>query len=322
MTDVLTLEDVCKSYGDFRAVDRLSLHVPRGEVLGFLGPNGAGKTTTIRMVMGITYPDSGTLNILGASRAIDVKDRVGYLPEERGLYRKMTVEQTLLYLGRLKGVPTPLLRRRIRDLLERVGLSSWGRKTVESLSKGMSQKIQFAATLLNEPELVVLDEPFAGLDPLNRDLLETMLVELRRAGRTVIFSTHQLEQAERLCDRIVLINRGRKLIEGTIEEVRAAFPSRTLVFAGEGDLAALARCEGVVRSQLTAGAAWLELADGVDPNAILRRATELARLSRFEIQRPGLQEIFVRLVGDDGAVRPPAPPGGARIDARVREGVA
>jgi ABC-2 type transport system ATP-binding protein len=299
LTEALTLRDVTKRYGEFTAVDQLSLRIQPGQIMGFLGPNGAGKTTTIRMIMSILYPDSGEIRVLGHPRAIDVKDRVGYLPEERGLYRKMSVDQTLRYLGKLKGLSGRALRDRTSECLESVGLSDWHNKKVEALSKGMSQKLQFIATILHEPELVILDEPFSGLDPLNLDLLKDLVVELRRKGATVIFSTHQMDQAQRLCDRIVLINRGRKLIEGTMEEIRSRFSTRILELEGEGDFASLADLGGVLDAHVTVGHARLELADDADPDAILRRAIDVARLSRFEIQRPDLHEIFVKLVGED-----------------------
>lgn len=300
MTDALVLTDVTKRYGAFIAVDSLSLRVPCGEIVGFLGPNGAGKTTTIRLVMSINYPDSGEIRVLGSPRAIEVKDRIGYLPEERGLYRKMTVEQTLLYFGRLKGVRGERLHRAVNDGLQRVGLADWRRKKVESLSKGMQQKVQFVATLLHEPDFVVLDEPFSGLDPLNRDLLENLMLGLKKKGKTVLFSTHQMEQAERLCDRIVLINRGRKLIEGTVHDVRAQFASRIVVLTGEGDFASLASCPGVTFSHVAAGGAEFELAEGADSSELLRRAASTVKLSRYEAKSPSLQEIFVKLVSSDG----------------------
>ncbi|MGD8453264.1 MAG: ATP-binding cassette domain-containing protein [Phycisphaerae bacterium] len=305
MSDALVLTEVTKRFGEFTAVNRFSLRVPAGQVLGFLGPNGAGKTTTLRMVMGITYPDSGAVEILGHPLAMQVKDRVGYLPEERGLYRKMTVDATLRYFGKLKGLHGRTLTQRIDDSLARVGLRDRKMSKVEALSKGMQQKLQFVCTLLHEPELVILDEPFSGLDPLNVDLLERLLGELRREGATVIFSTHQMEQAERLCDRIVLINRGRKLIDGTLHEVRARFDTRMLVLEGEGDLGVLARARGVVDSQITTGHARLELAEGVDVDALLHEAVSAVRLTRFELQRPSLQEIFVKLVEADAGESEP-----------------
>ena len=297
MTPALAVENVTKRFGRFTAVEDFSLHVPAGEVLGFLGPNGAGKTTTIRMVMSILYPDAGRISVLGHPRASDVKDRIGYLPEERGLYRKMTVQETLTYFGRLKGLGGPRLAQRIAASLERVGLQDWRRKRVEALSKGMSQKLQFITAILHEPELVILDEPFSGLDPLNVALLEGLLGELRQRGATVVFSTHQMNQAERLCDRIVLINRGWKVIEGTINEVRGRFATRIVALDAEGDLRPLADLPAVAHAQLTEGHARLELHDGANPNAVLTAAIATARVLRFELQRPSLEEIFVRLVG-------------------------
>jgi ABC-2 type transport system ATP-binding protein len=299
VSEALAITDVTKRFGDFTAVDSFSLRVPSGEVVGFLGPNGAGKTTTIRMIMSILHPDSGTIRVLDHPDASDVKDRIGYLPEERGLYRKMTVEATLRYFGKLKGLRGADLRRRCDEALERVSLSDWRRRRVEALSKGMQQKLQFVSTLLNEPDLVILDEPFSGLDPINADMLERLLGDLRRAGVTVIFSTHQMEQAERLCDRIVLINRGRKLIDGTMGEIRERFHSRILILEGQGDFRRLETLEGVANGQSTGGSARLELQDGVDSHAILRKAIDLVRITHFEVQRPNLQDIFVKLVGDD-----------------------
>ncbi|MFO0837987.1 MAG: ATP-binding cassette domain-containing protein [Phycisphaerae bacterium] len=303
MNDILVLSNVTKRYGQFTAVDRLSLSIPAAQVYGFLGPNGAGKTTTLRMVMSIIYPDEGEISVLGRSSALQAKDRIGYLPEERGLYRKMTVDGLLRYFGRLKGMHGGALTQRIGDSLERVGLADWRLKRVEALSKGMQQKIQVVAALLHEPELVILDEPFSGLDPLNIDLLQKLILELRRAGSTIVLSTHQMESAQRMCDRLVLINRGRKLIEGTISEVRDRFASRTLLLDGEGDLEPIGRLAGIVDSHVTAGHARFELADGADPSEILRVAAQHIRVTRFEITRPDLQEIFVRLVNADGQSR-------------------
>jgi ABC-2 type transport system ATP-binding protein len=306
VTDALILEGVTKRFGRFTAVDDFSLRLPSGQVLGFLGPNGAGKTTTLRMVMSILHPDTGTISVLGHPQASEVKDRIGYLPEERGLYRKMTVLDTLSYFGRLKGLHGPRLRQRIDESLERVGLHDWRRKRVETLSKGMSQKLQFITAILHEPELVILDEPFAGLDPLNVDLLERLITDLRGSGSTVIFSTHQMNLAERLCDRIVLINRGRKLIEGTLNEVRGRFATRCVALDGDGDLQPLRHLPGVAVAQVTDGHARLELLDGTDPNTVLRAALQTARVLKFEVQRPDLQEIFVKLVGADGTTATPA----------------
>jgi ABC-2 type transport system ATP-binding protein len=299
VTYAIELENIVKAYGRFVAVDRLSLNVPAGRIIGFLGPNGAGKTTTIRMIMSILYPDSGSVRVLGRPRAIDIKDRIGYLPEERGLYRKLTVDQTLRYFGKLKGMRGGDLRRRIGECLESVGLADWRHKKAEALSKGMSQKLQFVTTILHRPELVILDEPFSGLDPINMDLLEDLVLDLRKNGATVIFSTHQMDQAQRLCDRLILINRGRKLIEGTMEEIRQRFSTRIVQIEGEGDYSALERFPGVLDSQATAGNARLEVAPDADTQALLRKAIETVRVSRYEVQRLNLHEIFIKLVGGD-----------------------
>jgi ABC-2 type transport system ATP-binding protein len=299
MEDALVLTDVHKRFGSFTAVDRLSLTVPRGQVVGFLGPNGAGKTTTLRLVMSILYPDAGEIAVLGRRAALEVKDRIGYLPEERGLYRKMTVEQTLRYFGRLKGLRGAALAERVARQLARVGLSDWRGKRVEALSKGMQQKVQFITTILHDPDLVILDEPFSGLDPLNTQVLQTLLFDLKHSGASVLFSTHDMESAERLCDRIVLINRGRKLIEGRLSDVRARFSAQRATLEGSGEFAALRGAPGVRSLHITEGQARLELSDGADAGAILRRALEHAQVTRFEIHRPSLREIFVELVAAD-----------------------
>jgi ABC-2 type transport system ATP-binding protein len=315
VTDVLSIVNVTKRYGQFTAVDGFSLGLSKGQVLGFLGPNGAGKTTTIRMVMSILYPDSGTISVFGHARASEVKDRIGYLPEERGLYRKMSVGETLRYFGRLKGLSGRDLEDRINAGLERIGLSGWKRKKVEALSKGMSQKVQFIATILHEPELVILDEPFSGLDPLNVDLLERLIHELRDAGKTIVFSTHQMNQAERLCDRIVLINRGRKIVEGAVAEVRERFAKPIVAIDADGDLSHLRRLAGVKNAQITAGHARLELENGLAPNDILRAVLERARVQRFAVESPSLQEIFVSLVGESNAQVDSARPQPAVVEA-------
>lgn len=308
MSDAVTLVDVTKRFGDFVAVDHVSLAVPEGQIVGLLGPNGAGKTTTLRMILSIFYPDSGQVRVLGRDRASQVKDRIGYLPEERGLYRKMSVEQTLRYFGRLKGLRRGALESAISANLERVGLAGWRRRPIEALSKGMQQKIQFVATVLHQPELVILDEPFSGLDPLNMEVLKDLTFELKRRGATVVFSTHQMELAERMCDRIVLLSRGRKLIEGTLAEVRSRFASRMVTFEGDGALDSLAALPGVSALSVTAHRAVLELSDGVQPERLLEQAMRVARLTRYEVHQPNLHEIFVKLVGGDEAAAQAAPP--------------
>jgi ABC-2 type transport system ATP-binding protein len=317
MSEALTLEGVGKRFGDFVAVDGLTLRVPAGQVVGFLGPNGAGKTTTLRMVMSILLPDTGHITVLGRPAASEVKDRIGYLPEERGLYRKMTVEKTLRYFGQLTGLAGHDLSRRIAAGLERIGLASWAGTKIEGLSKGMQQKVQFLSTVLHEPELVVLDEPFSGLDPINTEALKELMFDLRRRGTTVLFSTHQMESAERLCDRIVLINRGRLLLEGALSEIRARFASRIVTLEGEGDFEPLRTLPGIVSAEIAAGHAQLELGDGLAPDAVLRRAMERIRVTRFEVHRPNLHQIFVKLVGGDHDV---SRHGGAVVTAPTEGG--
>lgn len=302
MADAIRLSGVTKRFGTFTAVDHLDLYVPKGQVLGFLGPNGAGKTTTIRMIMDITAPDSGTMEVLGSPHAALVKDRIGYLPEERGLYRKMTVHESLRYFGRLKGMRGASLEQRIDGGLQRIGLQDWKKKKVEALSKGMSQKLQFLTAILPQPELVILDEPFSGLDPLNADMLQRLIADLQENGATVVFSTHQMETAERLCDRIVLINRGKKVLDGTLAEIRRRFATRMLTLDGDGDLGKVRGLPGVLDAHITGAHARLELAEGVEPAEILRQAMLHAQLTRFELQQPSLQEIFVKLVGGGTAM--------------------
>ncbi len=297
----LTLRNVTKRYGRCTAVDNVSLTVPTGRIFGVLGPNGAGKTTTIRMVMSILYPDEGEISVLGHPRALEVKDRIGYLPEERGLYRKMTVEGTLRYFGGLKGLSGAALNVAVRDGLAQVELSDWRRKPVEALSKGMQQKLQFLVTVLHQPELVILDEPFSGLDPLNVDLLKRLILNLRDRGTTVILCTHQMEQAQRMCDRLALYNRGRIVVEGTLDEIRARFAARIVALEGDGDFSGLRRLAGVLDAHIADGHARIELDEHTDTNALLRMAAEAGRVSRFEVQRPDLHEIFVKLIGDDVA---------------------
>ncbi|MFN0134895.1 MAG: ABC transporter ATP-binding protein [Phycisphaerae bacterium] len=299
MNYALQIRNVTKRYGSFVAVDRLSLDLPTGQIVGFLGPNGAGKTTTIRMIMSILFPDEGEINVLGRPRASEVKDRVGYLPEERGLYRKMTVDACLRYFGNLKGLSGRTLTDRIDKGLEAVGLKDWKRKPVEALSKGMQQKLQFVTTVLHEPELVILDEPFSGLDPINSEMLKDLMLDLRKRGATVIFSTHQMETAQRLCDRLLLINHGRKLIDGTLADVQARFSTPVVSLSGEGDFASLRSLPGVIGGETRLGGARLELAEGTDPQAILKRAIELGRVSKFDVHTLDLHEIFVKLVAAD-----------------------
>jgi len=237
------LEAVTKSFGPHRAVDGLSLSVPRGCVYGFIGPNGSGKTTTLRMIMRILMPDAGTIRVLGEERSQAATERVGYLPEERGLYRKMKVRPLLRFFGEMKCGGD--VRAEVDDWLERFGLAAWADKKVEALSKGMSQKVQFIAAVVSRPELLILDEPFTGLDPVNTDVLREAVIELQRGGATVIFSTHDMAAAERMCDSILMIYRGQKVLDGTLQEIQARYGSDTVRLKTDGGGAARAGLPGV-----------------------------------------------------------------------------
>jgi ABC-2 type transport system ATP-binding protein len=299
----IELNAVNKSFGATRAVRDLDLVVPRGSLCGFLGPNGAGKTTTLRMIMSIIYPESGSVGVLGGS-ALKSKDRIGYLPEERGLYRKMRVGDFLLYMGRLKGVRKPDLAAYVAEWLERLELPDVYRKKCEELSKGMQQKVQFLAAILHEPELLILDEPFSGLDPVNAELLNRIIRDLHDQGKTVIFSTHILHQAEQICDRIFLINKGVKILDATLAEIRQRYDPRTIVaepLDGNADLRPIPGVRDVRRLHDTGGLE-LELDDGADPQAIMRQVLDGHPMRSIKLRRLSLDEVFVRLVlQDEGA---------------------
>jgi ABC-2 type transport system ATP-binding protein len=302
--DPLILENVVKRFGDFSAVDDLSFSVRKGEIFGFLGPNGAGKTTTLRMILDIIPPTSGRIEILGSPSAIPVRHRIGYLPEERGLYRKMKAADTIAYFASLRGVPRKTARARADALLERFGLGAFARSRNESLSKGMAQKVQLLATIAHEPEFLILDEPFTGLDPINQSTLEALIAELKAEGRTIVFSTHTMQHAERLCDRFLILAKGKKRFEGTLEEARASFPPR-LVIRTRDAVEPIRRAPGV-RSVEAAPARdgedksyVIELQRGVDPNTVLRAAFDAGmHLSRFENTNASLHDIFVAIAGE------------------------
>jgi ABC-2 type transport system ATP-binding protein len=298
----IELRGVVKRFGAVTAVGGIDLAVPRGSLTGFIGPNGAGKSTTIRMIMSIIHPDAGSVEVLGAT-ALAAKDRIGYLPEERGLYRKMRVTEFLRYMATLKGVPPAEAGRRIADWLDRVQLPEAAKRRCQELSKGQQQKIQFIASVIHEPDLVILDEPFSGLDPVNARLLNGLIRELHGAGRTIIFSTHVMHQAEQLCDRIVLINRGAKILDATMPEIRARFDPRTVVVEpADHDPAcadALGAIDGVERAAWLPErrAAELSVARGADPQAVMRAAMDRVEVRAAELRRTTLDDVFVELVG-------------------------
>ena len=290
--------NVTKRYGDFTAVDDLSFSVRRGEIYGFLGQNGAGKTTTLRMIMDIVPPTSGSVVVLGNTRPRRVKRRVGYLPEERGLYRKMKARQTIAYFARLKGVSGRKARANALALLEEFGLGEFANARIETLSKGMAQKVQLLSTIAHEPELLILDEPFSGLDPVNQKVLETMIRELRDQGRTIIFSTHVMEHAERLCDRFLMLRKGRKVFEGTLNEARK-LEEPTLILQTPDDPLPLLEVEGVEDIMARdRGRYRLVVSETVDRQEILRAALDHnIRIEFFGQEEQSLHDIFFRLAG-------------------------
>jgi ABC-2 type transport system ATP-binding protein len=293
----IELDNVYKSFGTVRAVDGLTVQVPQGSVYGFLGPNGAGKTTTLRMIMDIIRPDSGAIRLFGAPASSPGRNRVGYMPEERGLYRKMTVTAVLRYFGTLKGMTAGQLRQRVPEWLERVDLAEHAGKKVEELSRGMHQKLQFVVTVLNDPDLVILDEPFSGLDPVNQDLLREIISHLRREGKTVLFSTHGMHEAERLCDFLVLIDHGRVVVNGTLDQIRVGHEANTISLELEGDAEFLQTLPMVQAVRPEGRRLDVRLREGVAPQELLRVLVLHARVRAFEIKQPSLHEIFVELVG-------------------------
>jgi len=295
--DAILLENITKNFGAVRAVDVLSVRVPAGSIYGFLGPNGAGKTTTLRMIMNIIYPDSGRIEVLGKTPAARAKERIGYMPEERGLYRKMTVRAVLAYFGAIKGMKQSNLVRAIPKWLEMMGLTDWANRKVEELSRGMQQKLQFVATVIADPEILILDEPFSGLDPVNLDLLKGLIVGMRDAGKTVLFSTHIMEQAEKLCDFILLINKGRKVLDGTLDQIRSRYEANAVTAELEGDTSFIADLPMV--KSVTHDGRRLEilLKENGDSQELLRALVGGVRVRTFEEKVPSLHEIFVHLVG-------------------------
>ncbi len=296
----IVLRQVTKTFDGVRAVDGLDLDVEAGEVYGLLGPNGAGKTTTIRTVLGIYAPDSGRIDCDNGGTGLS-KDRVGYLPEERGLYPKMRVMDLLVFLGEIKSLSRPEAAGRAGEWLERMGLSEWSNRRVDQLSKGMQQKLQFIATIIHDPDLLILDEPFSGLDPINVAVLKEIMQTLTNEGKILIFSTHQMEDAEALCDRICLINRGRKVLEGTVPELKALYKRNRLRIAFEGNDDFLEDTKLVRRADRRANHVEVELQTGADPGDLLRRALSGARIHRFEVSEPSLRDIFLMAVGGEDA---------------------
>ena len=303
MTAAVRLTDVTKTFGTHTAVDNLSLEVPQGSLFGFIGPNGSGKTTTMRMILHILAPGRGRIEVLGEVGARAANDRVGYLPEERGLYKKMTVRRLLHYYASLKGMGLSEAKRETTEWLERFELTPWIDKKVETLSKGMSQKVQFIATVISKPDLVILDEPFSGLDPVNLEAIRKAILALAQSGSTVIFSTHDMTVAEQICDHLFMIFRGKKVLDGTMDQIQSQYGQDTLRVRTDAGLAAF---EGLpmVKQVLDLGRYQEVRVDG-DPQALLRALTERTPVRHFEETRPTLHDIFIRIAGPEAVETSP-----------------
>jgi len=286
---------IVKSYADKVVVNDLSFSVAQGEIFGLIGPNGAGKTTTIRMMMDIIKPDSGDVTILGKKLTEASKNRLGYLPEERGLYKKLTVMDSIVYLASLKGMDRHSVEKKANELLNRTGMLPHSTKRIEELSRGMGQIIQFIVTIVHDPELVVLDEPFAGLDPVNTELLKRIFVDLRNKGKAVILSTHQMNQVEELCDRILMINDGRAVLYGNLAEIKSKYRSNSVLLEFEGKLGDV---PGVTEKRTHKGYVELVLDGNTTPQQLLERLVSRGIvINRFEVATPSLNEIFLEVVG-------------------------
>jgi ABC-2 type transport system ATP-binding protein len=313
MSDAIVLRGLTKTFGDTVAVRDLDLVVPQGALYGVIGPNGAGKTTAIRMILSILMPDRGELSVLNHRSAMEAKDRIGYLPEERGLYRRMRVGQFLAYMAHLKGDEGPDLRVRIRAWLDRVGLAEVDMKRCEELSKGMQQKVQFLAAVIHRPDLLILDEPFSGLDPVNQRLVRELVHEEHQRGATVLFSTHVMVHAEQLCDHVVMIHRGVKVLDDEIGAIRARFDPRSVLFEPldpAADMSRLAMVPGVQHVRKD-GASWdISLTPNADRAAVIQMLAAAIPPARVELRRPSLEDVFINIVSSEDA---------ATLRAAVRE---
>lgn len=296
----IQVEGISKSYGDFRAVDNLNFEVRRGEIFAMLGPNGSGKTTTMRMILDILKPDTGRIAVLGGPLTDAAKDRIGYLPEERGLYRSVRVLEMMVYMATLKGLPRAEAQKRSVAMLERLELTEHSKKKISELSKGMQQKIQFAVTVLHQPELIIIDEPFSGLDPVNSLVLKDLLFEFKNRGGTIVMSTHQMSQVEEMCDRLLMINKGQQKLYGPVNDIRKQYALHAIIVQGEGNWAALPGVESVELAENGHSSATLHLKPDVTTDKVLATIATSpdTHIERFELAVPSLNDIFIRVVED------------------------
>ncbi|MEO1524254.1 MAG: ATP-binding cassette domain-containing protein [Planctomycetota bacterium] len=294
---VVTIENVTKTYGSYTAVSDLSLSVPAGSLYGFIGPNGSGKTSTIRMILRIIHPDQGRISVLGDDSASAANDQVGYLPEERGLYKKLSVRRMLQYYAALKSMPRAEANEAIDHWLKRFELESWANKKIESLSKGMSQKVQFIASAISNPKILILDEPFSGLDPVNTEVIRSAVLEMQRRGTTILFSTHDMGTAEKMCDFVFMIFRGEKVLDGTLDEIKATYGADSIRLRWEGTPEQLNSIREVERVIDMGG--FQEIQTNGDSRRVLSQLVEMANVSLFEITQPSLHDIFIRIAGPE-----------------------
>ena len=296
---IINVENITKSFGKTTAVNDVSFNVEKGRIFGLLGPNGAGKTTTIRMINNILAPDTGSITINGIQSSPETQKMIGYMPEERGLYKKMKVGEQLLYLTQLKGLDTKTATQAIDYWLDRFEASDWKKKEVGELSKGMSQKIQFIATIAHDPDIYIFDEPFSGLDPINSETLKEVIIELKNKGKTILFSTHRMEQVEQMCDDICLFNKGKSVLQGVLRDVKASFGKNTINLEFDGDGSFLDKLEDVRINNRSTNFAEIRVLNGQNMQDILKTAMEHAEIHKFERVQPSLNEIFISTVGED-----------------------
>ncbi len=320
MADAIVLRKVTKAFGETVAVRDLDLVVPQGALYGVIGPNGAGKTTMIRMILSILFADSGEVTVLGRRSALEAKDRIGYLPEERGLYKRMRVRDFLAYIAHLKGMAEGAAAAQVRTWLSRIELADCATKRCEDLSKGMQQKIQFAAAVIHQPDLLILDEPFSGLDPVNQRLVRDLVLAEHRRGATVLFSTHVMVHAEQLCDHVVMIHRGEKVLDQSLAGIRETFDPHRIQFEPldpSADVTRLSALPGV-RSVARDGTAWdIDLQETADPASMIPAMVAALTPSRIEIRRPTLEDVFISIVAGGAAM---AADDHARLRAALRDG--